>query len=984
MSMLSQHKITVLKAPAPPFEDYGRRLGDSDAKVGRSFGGWPRFSCDFSQHHRPEDTPRPKTCHTCPCLSQIGRALAHRCCDVMKDIGHGKTARSLQIEATHRLADDDSHLEQTQAQRREAGPAKSVEFLTDFGVGCDLRRFSNGVTDLKEQPIGQRSQDEPKTVGLVEMTADSVAFKPTFKLTDVSFTATSTTVGHLVEQPGRKLIEIGDHESGIVPEHGHLRLSNDMARAFPGAGLIHKVDEDAGRLAALFSKLSGRLQGGLDRVKELAIASQSDEVSDLPERIIEVLETAVDGRAGKAGIGTNHHRAVRSMQYFDSRDDAFKPVLCVRGVMNTAGTKNDGDELTGLVIKEQKRVEDVASMVGIEGQLLLLPMAFKGRGVDVDGDLAPVVVERLDPGEKQLPLHRLKVRQRYCILKPAQRRLRGEVSLTGRTVTSCLEQRIFAQVLGVILIGIAKRDLDDPLQDLVITAVDHAALVALIRHQPCDEFAKPEPLFGLAKQHRSTIGGDVLGRKIDVDGKFGVEIEAGFRVTLCHEKRGCWRCGIRELHQQFTRVFRSRKALSGELFRLVLTMTAVGCSLPDLPPVEKPAQCFGMSEESCQRTPNCYDAITNVDYRGWATEKTCVPDHTCRHVATGDAMGSPHEAECPTGSVCLNDRAFSASQPYCFPKAGLVGVVEPNQCGTSRVLSLRATPEGSVRLGTDEFRPTLYVAGFSENGVVLDGLHWEDGGVEPLLEFEIPQEVAEECVDEDLIQENLRLRLSPREEFRGAMELSWNVRCGEEIFTIVEAANHRRPDELRYSEVLTGQTIEPRPVEFWQVPVEARWDESAGRIAVIHVDGEEERDLLEFDAANLVADSLRVTTDLTTEQYLLTWLSDGEDGRDVMTTVVSSADQWATASANTPEVLHAGAATVHAQRMDQDFGVLVTTEAGDEVISFRLYPDGHTRDVESQPFPGFGQPRVYAPVFDDTLILSDEGILAYVCSVDVD
>jgi len=486
----------------------------------------------------------------------------------MKDIGHGKTARSLQIEATHRLADDDSHLEQTQAQRREAGPAKSVEFLTDFGVGCDLRRFSNGVTDLKEQPIGQRSQDEPKTVGLVEMTADSVAFKPTFKLTDVSFTATSTTVGHLVEQPGRKLIEIGDHESGIVPEHGHLRLSNDMARAFPGAGLIHKVDEDAGRLAALFSKLSGRLQGGLDRVKELAIASQSDEVSDLPERIIEVLETAVDGRAGKAGIGTNHHRAVRSMQYFDSRDDAFKPVLCVRGVMNTAGTKNDGDELTGLVIKEQKRVEDVASMVGIEGQLLLLPMAFKGRGVDVDGDLAPVVVERLDPGEKQLPLHRLKVRQRYCILKPAQRRLRGEVSLTGRTVTSCLEQRIFAQVLGVILIGIAKRDLDDPLQDLVITAVDHAALVALIRHQPCDEFAKPEPLFGLAKQHRSTIGGDVLGRKIDVDGKFGVEIEAGFRVTLCHEKRGCWRCGIRELHQQFTRVFRSRKALSGELFRL--------------------------------------------------------------------------------------------------------------------------------------------------------------------------------------------------------------------------------------------------------------------------------------------------------------------------------------------------------------------------------------------------------------------------------
>ncbi len=430
--------------------------------------------------------------------------------------------------------------------------------------------------------------------------------------------------------------------------------------------------------------------------------------------------------------------------------------------------------------------------------------------------------------------------------------------------------------------------------------------------------------------------------------------------------------------------------VKGWIGGLILGMVAIGCGLPDLPAVEHPAQCFGKTSETCERIPNCDYVVTHVDYRGWPTDGTCAPEHTCRHVGTGDAMGTPHEAECPTGSVCLKDRVMSGSnrRPYCFPKAGQQGAVQPNQCGTSRVAGLRALPEEYMRLSTNEFIFGVYVGGFSENGVVLDELLWEIGTVEPLLEFAIPEEVtqAEECVEEDLIQENLHIRLSPQEEFRGATELRWNVRCGEEIFTVVEAANHRRPDELRYSEVVSGQAIEtPRGVEFWQVPVEARWDESAGRIAVVNVDGGEERELLGLDGVELVPDSLQVATDLTKERYLLAWLTDGEEGvREVITTVISSSDQWESATANSPEILHSGAAVFHVQRMDQDFGVIVPNEAGDEVVSYRLHPDGRMRDTKSQPFSDFGQARLFVPVFDDILIISDAGIMTHVCAVAVD
>lgn len=101
-----------------------------------------------------------------------------------------------------------------------------------------------------------------------------------------------------------------------------------------------------------------------------------------------------------------------------------------------------------------------------------------------------------------------------------------------------------------------------------------------------------------------------------------------------------------------------------------------------------------------------------------------------------------------------------------------------------------------------------------------------------------------------------------------------------------------------------------------------------------------------------------------------------------MASIVSSNDQWETARARSPVVLHSDAARLYLNGIDQDFGVHVTTESMDEVFSYRLRHDGQIRDTIHHSFAGIGAPRLFIRIFDDLIALTDENFLAFLCAAE--
>lgn len=108
MSILFQHKMTGLKAPAMPFRICGQKPAGAASAAGRNFADRGCFGFNFGACHRPADAPGPWSAIR-PQISVSWAGSAHRSCDMMKDIGHGKTSCPLQIESSHRLTHDDGH-----------------------------------------------------------------------------------------------------------------------------------------------------------------------------------------------------------------------------------------------------------------------------------------------------------------------------------------------------------------------------------------------------------------------------------------------------------------------------------------------------------------------------------------------------------------------------------------------------------------------------------------------------------------------------------------------------------------------------------------------------------------------------------------------------------------------------------------------------------------------------------------------------------
>lgn len=472
--------------------------------------------------------PSPPTCAS-------SRRSAHRSSDVVKGFGHRKASGTLQVNAAHRLAHDEGDFEKPQAQGRKARARQSGKLF----IGASLvSLLADRSPDLEEQPISQRMQNQTKAVGLEAVTADAVAFQRAFEFTDVLLTSPPAAVADLVEQASGELVEIGDHEPRIVALKGDLGLADNVARLVPGAGLVIEVCKHTCRLANGQPASSGLSQRGFELGLQYRISGHADEIADLAVGLVELLDAAIDAGAAKAGVGAHHHRAVGPVQGLEEYDDTLDPLDGVLGVMSVSGPKNHRDQLAGLIVEDKERMEHMAAMKAAKRQFLLSAVALESRRIDVESDFSALVIEAANPAEDELPLHRLDMGRGGRVFQPRQRRLRRQCAPIGRAAACGLQDGVVAKPVGVVLVGISKGNLDDTLEDLLLARMHHPGGVAPIGHQVGDGLADAESVFGLPEQNSAAIGRDIVGAELNVDGQLGLEIEAGLRVTLCHEERG--------------------------------------------------------------------------------------------------------------------------------------------------------------------------------------------------------------------------------------------------------------------------------------------------------------------------------------------------------------------------------------------------------------------------------------------------------------
>lgn len=155
-------------------------------------------------------------------------------------------------------------------------------------------------------------------------------------------------------------------------------------------------------------------------------------------------------------------------------------------------------ELAGLIIEDEQGMELMAAMVAAKSQLLLVAIALKTRGIDIQRDLAAVVLKAVEPGQGELALHRADIGGGRGVLQTGQGRLGGERGIARSEATGRLKAGVIAQRVGVVLIGVAERDLEDALEELLGSGVHNGVGVALIGEHPGEVRAEAEAVSGLA------------------------------------------------------------------------------------------------------------------------------------------------------------------------------------------------------------------------------------------------------------------------------------------------------------------------------------------------------------------------------------------------------------------------------------------------------------------------------------------------------
>ena len=211
-----------------------------------------------------------------------------------------------------------------------------------------------------------------------------------------------------------------------------------------------------------------------------------------------------------------------------ARTDALEDRLDPSAAMGIAGAQHGGDELMGLAVEDQQRVEHVLAVEAVVGAPFLRPMGRVIRPIEVEDDVGRDAVA--------LPLAQIHLPQRQCqtvaasaihrVLQPGERRLAGQIAPRLRQAAAHqFEEGVGAERVGVILIFIPTRDLEDALAEQRFQRVAHRPAPPVGDHVG-EGGAQPQGRIGLFQPRQPAVGGQAPAVKAGLQRQRGSAREA--------------------------------------------------------------------------------------------------------------------------------------------------------------------------------------------------------------------------------------------------------------------------------------------------------------------------------------------------------------------------------------------------------------------------------------------------------------------------
>jgi hypothetical protein len=179
-----------------------------------------------------------------------------------------------------------------------------------------------------------------------------------------------------------------------------------------------------------------------------------------------LLTVVIERRHREPGIGAELDRHLWEGS-LDEPNQALEDGECSPAGMTGPGTEHRGDELAGIAIEDQERVEHVLLVIAVVSDALLVAVRGVIGAIEVEDDALrdPVLSPLL-----QIELHECHGQAVAgfdvdSILQAREGGLAGEIGRVGQAATDQLQQRIRAESIRIILVFIATGDLEDPLAD---------------------------------------------------------------------------------------------------------------------------------------------------------------------------------------------------------------------------------------------------------------------------------------------------------------------------------------------------------------------------------------------------------------------------------------------------------------------------------------------------------------------------------------
>jgi hypothetical protein len=429
----------------------------------------------------------------------LARAGTERKRDVAPRVEVGRRCRQMEDEAAHRHDDVDAEFEQTLPQCGH--------------LGAGARRARGPQPEFLHEHVRRGGEEHAQLIGPEATAAGASDLESVVEFLDPIFNVAACTVDTLVDEPWR-LPQIRDHKARVVAggtagEADDFGFDHHAALVGPRPGGIARLGIDMLGLPARLALRPSLDHGGLGESRQHRVFRHGDDVVEAGFSV----EPVEDLRRRKPAIQPYEKACPRKRdpQHVEQADQrAPRPARRRR----VAGTKDRGAQvLLDLVIEghegQQREIAPAVVVPVEEGELLRAVGRVIGR-VEIDGDVPGPPMQSLpmavDDVRGELAAHRIERLRPDVVFEARDRRLRGErVAHHGVTPEQQLVNRIVGQASGVVGIGLAAGEPEDPLSQQVAECMTHLALGAIINQTAGEVVDQIVPALCRGQQDRAAV-----------------------------------------------------------------------------------------------------------------------------------------------------------------------------------------------------------------------------------------------------------------------------------------------------------------------------------------------------------------------------------------------------------------------------------------------------------------------------------------------